>query len=149
MILTFTIPVEPVAKARPRFTRTGHAYTPKTTADFEALVAACARKAVKEAGWRTATAPQTITVYAAFFYTPPKSWTKAQKLKCLRDGMAIKHTKPDVDNLLKAVLDGMNGIVFADDALIGRCTGLKAWSYAKGGSIELTISSDENLYEKA
>ena len=32
-------PIDPVSKGRPRFTRTGHAYTPKKTADFEKSIA--------------------------------------------------------------------------------------------------------------
>lgn len=148
MILEFTIHTAPVAKARPRFTRFGHAYTPKTTAQFETQVGIAARKAMAASGWRKAGRPETLTVHAAFYYPPPKSWTKAQKLKCLHNGLTLKGTKPDADNLLKAVLDGMNGIVFDDDALIARTTAMKAWSYAKANTIEVTISTDER-YEEA
>lgn len=140
--LHFVIRATPVPKARPRFTKAGHAYTPKTTASYEALVRTCARRAVEKAGWSIATKPAAITVHAAFYFAPPKSWSKAEKLKCLKDGLRLKSTKPDADNLVKAVLDAMNGVVFADDALIGCVTALKAWSYAKANTIEISISTD-------
>ena len=38
------VPGEPVPKARPRMTRSGHVYTPKRTADYEAAVKAAWRE---------------------------------------------------------------------------------------------------------
>lgn len=36
--IEFTVDGEPVGKGRPRFTRSGHTYTPEKTADYEQLV---------------------------------------------------------------------------------------------------------------
>jgi Holliday junction resolvase RusA-like endonuclease len=42
---------------------------------------------------------------------------------------AIKHIKkPDTDNLLKAVLDGLNGIAWADDSQVIRVSASKEYS---------------------
>lgn len=36
--ISFSVPGEPVGKGRPRFTRTGHPYTPGKTGSYESLV---------------------------------------------------------------------------------------------------------------
>lgn len=36
--ISFSVPGEPVGKGRPRFTRTGHPYTPGKTESYESLV---------------------------------------------------------------------------------------------------------------
>jgi Holliday junction resolvase RusA-like endonuclease len=47
----------------------------------------------------------------------PASWSKKRREAVLL-APVWKPTKPDLDNLIKAVSDGMNGIVYGDDALI-------------------------------
>ena len=140
MRLEFSVPAKPVAKARPRFTFTGHAYTPKATAEFEQLVAACARCAMLTSG--QSPAEGCLHASMEFYYAPPKSWTAAEKRRCEQAGRTPKTTKPDTDNLVKAVLDGMNGIVFKDDAQVTRVTALKAWSYRQNNTVLVTISDD-------
>ncbi len=140
MRLEFSVPAKPVAKARPRFTFTGRAYTPKATADFERLVAACARCAMLASG--QSPAEGCLHASLEFYYEPPKSWRVSDKRQCEQAGRTPKTTKPDTDNLVKAVLDGMNGVVFKDDAQITRVTALKAWSYRHGDTVLVTISDD-------
>ena len=51
-MITFTVPGDPVGKARPRITLAGgraHAYTPAKTAAYEQLVAVYAAAAMKKA----------------------------------------------------------------------------------------------------
>lgn len=45
-MIGFTIEGAPVPKGRPRFTRTGHTFTPAKTRQYEALVTARAREAM-------------------------------------------------------------------------------------------------------
>ena len=56
----------------------------------------------------------------AFIYVTfpvPPSYSKKRTEACLSD--VEKHTKkPDLDNVVKICLDGMNGIVFKDDSQI-------------------------------
>ena len=104
-------PFEPVPKGRPRFTRMGHAYTPKKTADFEKAIA---DYYAKVCGHKFDSA---ISVTLAFQMPIPKSITKKQRAKII-DG-TVKYTKkPDADNLAKAVLDALNGVAYTDDSLI-------------------------------
>ena len=44
-MIEFVIPGEPRGKGRPRFSKSGHAYTPSETVAYEKLVRACWYKA--------------------------------------------------------------------------------------------------------
>lgn len=134
MKIQFTIPGTPVAKARPRVTRTGHAYTPKKTSDYEKLVQIYAKQAM--AGMNPTTEAVRLTVRA--FFPIPKSWTKAKKEKALC-GCLWPTGKPDIDNCQKAIQDAFNGIVYKDDSQVvyGRC--IKA--YAAEPRVEVTVET--------
>lgn len=87
-------------------------YTPKRTAEFEARVRAAA---VAQMG---AFPPLegAIEVHLTIKITPPPSWSKAKRVAAL--GQSWHAVKPDADNVAKAVLDAMNGVVFADDSQV-------------------------------
>lgn len=93
MILTFTLHGEPIAKARPRMTRGGRAYTPARTLDHEARLADACLKALAD-GWEKGADYKLVVS----FHLPTKR--------------AV-----DLDNLVKAV-DGLNGVAFYDDSQI-------------------------------
>ena len=57
-------------------------------------------------------------------FAPPASWS-AKKQAAHLDQF---HTqKPDLDNLEKAILDGLNRIAFADDSQVALVYKLKRW----------------------
>jgi Holliday junction resolvase RusA-like endonuclease len=59
-----------------------------------------------------------VEVAVAFGFLPPK-----------RPKFAPQHAvRPDLDNLLKAVLDALNGLVWTDDALIWKVMAIKSYS---------------------
>lgn len=106
-----TIYTVPLPKARPRFTRSGHAYTPKTTAEYESLIRNC---------WRlTNHGISTADLYVKIeFYMPiPKSMSKADRIKAMA-GEIFPAKRPDIDNLTKAVLDALNEVAYWDDKQI-------------------------------
>ena len=138
MRIEFTAPVVAVPKARPRFTRSGRTYTPAKTQAFEKQIALMARRAMADAGVSRVESGA-VSVLAYFYYTPPQSWSKKRKLELIKKVVVPKTTKPDIDNLKKAVLDGMNGVVFADDALVSRISAEKVYSYAFGDSIKIIV----------
>ena len=118
-VLEFRVPGKPVAKQRPRMTRYGAVYTPSETVRFEKLVA---RSAIS-AGARPLMGPVSVELETVF--PIPKSWTKARKAAA--DGKP--HTsRPDLDNLVKSVLDGLNGVAFADDSQVHSVSSRKRWS---------------------
>jgi crossover junction endodeoxyribonuclease RusA len=53
-----------------------------------------------------------ISIDASFFFDKPKSAKKS---------LWYKITKPDLDKLLRGLLDGMTGIVFGDDSQVIEC----------------------------
>lgn len=116
--VTFAIPGKPFAKQRARVTKFG-AYTPKATVSFERTVGQYAMQQFKV----PITGPVRLTVSATFEL--PKSWSKKKKA----EHMDRHHTqKPDLDNIIKAISDGLNRIAFVDDGQVaeyGNCR--KVW----------------------
>lgn len=113
--MEIVVEVEPKGKGRPRFTRTGHAYTPARTREYEELIAARALEAMQGRQPIPKDVPLRVTIVAVFGV--PVSWTKKKRLAALQG--VLRHTrKPDYDNVGKAVCDALNGIVFEDDCQI-------------------------------
>lgn len=107
-----TIDGVPVAKGRPRLGRYG-TYTPKKTQKYEEYVKACW---VSKYG-AIQPAEQPLEVNIVFYMPIPKSVNKKRKAEILSG--RLKHTKkPDIDNLIKSVLDALNGLAYADDSKI-------------------------------
>ena len=104
--------IEPTAKARPRMARNGHVYTPRRTADYE--------KRISE-GWVKANGatPEegAVNVSIEFGLPIPKSYNMKKRAE-IDKGRLRPTSKPDVDNLAKAVLDALNGIAYTDDSRI-------------------------------
>jgi Holliday junction resolvase RusA-like endonuclease len=109
----FNIYGDPVPKKRPRFTKTGRTYTPKETMTYEAEVA----KMAKTAMGSTDPLETPVAVYIYVALPIPPSYSKKRSEACLT-GFEKPCKKPDLDNLVKSVLDGMNGIVYQDDCQI-------------------------------
>ena len=97
-----------LGKARPRFTRQGHVYTPKATKDYEKSIRS---EYIKENGTRYTGA---IKVDIRACFEIPKSYSKKQKFEASR-GFLAPTKKPDADNIAKVVLDALNGVAFEDD----------------------------------
>ena len=132
-MMTFTVPGRPVPKARPRVVN-GHAYTPRETAAYEAAVRGCYKACAKGAP------PLTVpcAVEMVFRFPIPSSARRKTMPDKIKAGDPYPH-KADVDNLCKAILDALNGIAFADDALVVRLTARK--EYGEPGA-EVTIEED-------
>lgn len=47
----------------------------------------------------------------------PASWSKKKQAQALA-GELLPTTKPDVDNIVKAIGDGLNGVVWRDDSQV-------------------------------
>jgi Holliday junction resolvase RusA-like endonuclease len=137
MTLQFVIPGPPVGKGRPRFSTVGgtpRSYTPAVTRDYEALIAARAAEAM--AGREPLKTPLRVMIEATM--SIPLSWSKTKRQAAL-DG-DVYPSRPDVDNIAKTVLDGMNGVVYADDAQV---TYLKvSKKYAEEGMVTVWISEN-------
>lgn len=124
--LNFSILGTPTGKGRPRFYR-GRAVTPKKTRDYEALVRHEAQQALEHmVQLPNFEAPCEVSIDV--YYTVPKSYTKKQRLQIAESGAwVVRPSKPDLDNIVKSVLDGMNGIVFRDDVQVVSLRAKKHW----------------------
>ena len=133
--MTFRVYGEPVAKGRPRFTRQGRTYTPKKTHDYESEVAKMAKAAMGSS--EPLETPVAVYVYVTF--PIPQSSSKKRSEACL-SGFE-KHTKrPDLDNCVKAVTDGMNGVVYKDDSQIVSIHATKV--YGTTAMVEVYVRED-------
>lgn len=74
----------------------------------------------------------TITAY----YRIPKSATLAQKEK-MRTGDILPEKRPDIDNVVKAVMDGCQGVAFKDDAKVVRISAAKLYSEEPGLMVDI------------
>lgn len=110
MAVLFTVPGEPGAKGRPRFTRTGHAFTPKKTVEFENLVRVAFTQHVP--GHKPYEGPCRVEINA--YFAIPKSAPKKRKA-FMMDGLIRPTKRPDCDNVAKAVLDALNSVAYNDD----------------------------------
>ena len=113
VVLQFEVPGEPRGKGRPRFTRTGHAYTDDKTAAYENLIRLAFKQ--KYQGWHPTDHAVRVDIIAQC--TPPQSWSFKKKGRAY-NGEILKKTKPDMDNIIKAVLDGLNEVVWNDDSQV-------------------------------
>lgn len=138
--IEFTVPGEPKGKgrARSRIAKgkggaqfVAH-YTPKDTIEYENLVRMAAHEAM--AGEPPSCFPCHVTILA--YCSVPASWSNKKRTRALA-GEVFPTGKPDLDNLEKAVLDGMNRIVFRDDAVVCSVTKTKRYSHSPRVEVEV------------
>lgn len=142
-VIEITIAGAPTPKGRARSTRSGRHYTPAATRAAENRV----RDAWLECGigYKLAVTgnpptphagPVHVDVVATF--TPPTSWPKWKQTAALAG--AWPHTvKPDIDNLLKLVKDGLNGLAWVDDAQAISVTGRKQYGETAATHVTITL----------
>jgi crossover junction endodeoxyribonuclease RusA len=119
------LPISPVAWQRVRRGAYGQAYVPTKTRNFE-----------KQVGLLASQIPHPILegaliMTARFILTPPK--------RLIRE---FPHVRPDLDNYLKALKDGLVGVLYSDDAQIckyGAGTGKYYDLTGSGERIELLL----------
>ena len=120
---SFVVHTEPVAKARPRAVRRGNhvaMYTPPKTVKFEEKIYKAALAVIPT----VIDFPVRVDILAVF--------QRPKRLERKKDPqqMLWKDSRPDSDNVRKAVLDGLDGIL-ADDSLVVDGRTLKCYG-AKG-----------------
>ncbi len=114
MIYEFEVPAKIVGKGRPRLNSySGQVYTPTKTKDYESLVEQYFL--LKYPRYKTMEGRAKVSITACF--EVPKSASKAMKEQML-DNRISPTKKPDIDNVVKIVLDSMNKFAFKDDTQI-------------------------------
>lgn len=153
--VTFAIPGQPMAKGRHRTRiQTGEdgraiarTYTPAATANYENLVKVCCQQALNELDQPWNINGQFKLEIVAYFDRPksrPREWS------VLVDDQAILHTvKPDADNILKIIADGLNGIAWKDDSSVSQVRVIKC--YTKAGAaphVQVTITDTTDIRDR-
>ena len=137
--LTFSVPGVPTAKGRPRMTRRGRVYTPAKTVAYERTVSIVAQEAKSRlGGGMLFEGPVMVTIHCRFGL--PKSWSRKRKAEMINQPHA---QLPDLDNLVKSVLDGMNHAhnIWTDDKQVAAVTAAKHW--AEDSSVLVRIENIE------
>ncbi|WP_170162071.1 RusA family crossover junction endodeoxyribonuclease [Paracoccus siganidrum] len=120
-MVEFTIPGRPFAKQRPKaaiVAGRARVYTPKETVSFEGKVAEIARPFFPE----PIEGPVKLRIVAVF--AVPASWSK-KKSAAHEGGFHVQ--RPDGDNLLKSIKDGLNRIAWRDDCQVSDARCVKRW----------------------
>ena len=137
-MVMYTVYGEPVGKGRPRFARRGaftHAYTPEKTKTYEDEIRMMARAAMGSS--EPLDTPVTVAIYIRVGI--PASFSK-QKRKDALEGILKPTKKPDIDNIAKCFLDGMNDIVYFDDKQVVNLHITKV--YAETPAVEVMVTED-------
>ena len=124
MEIVFEVPGEPRGKGRPRFSKTGHTYTDSETRAYENKIVAYYRKQLGGFRWPDSTF---VSVQVTAYYPIPKSATKAATA-AMREGTMLPSRKPDIDNVMKIVLDALNSVAYKDDSRVVRVEAQKVYS---------------------
>lgn len=115
MKYSFEILERAIGKERPRVnTKTGVVYTPTKTSSFEEKVK-WAFKAKYNIQTELSTKPFKATITAIF--EPPKSISKKKREELIQKQMGYTK-KSDIDNIVKIILDSLNGVAYKDDAQV-------------------------------
>lgn len=108
----------------------------KRTKPWQASVAAHAR----QAGLVPA---NDVAVSLAFFRSRPAGHFKADgSLKPAAPRAPA--TKPDIDKLIRTVLDALKGLAYPDDARVTEIRARKAWACSEGGNVVLDYEARSN-----
>lgn len=138
--MIFEVPGDAKAKQRPKFSTFGghvRAITPKQTVEYEHWVKLCYNNELIKNGCQLdydKTKP--INMQIEVYFAPPTSVSKKKTDAMLQD--VIKHTKkPDLDNIIKCITDGLNRIAYDDDKQIVSLSATK--KYARNSYVRVTI----------
>lgn len=127
ILAEFTVEGEPASKSRARFTKRGSktvTYTPEKTKQAEERMAWVYRasKGPQHDGDTT----RAYGVEATFYYS--------------------HNQRRDVDNMLKLILDGLNGVAWPDDVQVVEVAGRKQWVAKSEARTEVRIHDLGTIY---
>ena len=136
--MEFIVEGEPQGKARPRFSRKSETvYTPSKTARYEKEI----RQAYITAGGKLIPEGSYAAVTVDAYFRIPKSYTKRKRLAC-EHNINRPDKKPDIDNVLKVVLDALNKVAYKDDKQVIEVI-CRKWYSRSSGFLKVQIIEDK------
>ena len=133
--MQFTFNHKPEAKQRPRFGSLGKVYNPQRKESMKFKWDAATQMRIQSPE-RPLESP--VCVNMTFHMPMPKSWSQKRKEEQFGKPMT---SKPDVDNLMKWILDVLNGIAYQDDRYVTSGCFQKIWGYQ--GKVEVSVKEQE------
>jgi len=141
-MIEFTIYGDPVAQGRPRAGRGpgGHVrmYDPAKSKDYKQYVKLTAAQHRPEK-----LIEGEIELVVDVYRSIPKSMSKKKRALAL-EGKLRPITKPDVDNYVKGVKDGISGVIWEDDKQVVSLTVRKWYSDAPKVVVKITEIKEES-----
>lgn len=111
MIYEFEVPGKVIGKGRPRLNSyTGVVYTPTRTKNYESLVEQYFL--LKYPRFKALEGRIKVSIIA--YFSIPKTTKKSDINEMLENNISPTK-KPDIDNIVKSILDSMNKFAFKDD----------------------------------
>ena len=126
--ISFQVKGQPIPKARARTVRKGGktwSFTPKRVTKWEQMIREEAKKHFPE----PLDGPLALTLI--FYMKRPKSRRKDTYVS----------TTPDLDNLEKAVLDGLSDVAYTDDRLVVAKSSIKRYVITGEPRIDVTLTN--------
>lgn len=148
-MIKFSYNGEAVGKGRPRYARRGNsiiAYTPEKTKEFENNILNCFMANLNHTGGLPVY-PKEKALYVNMYIgcDIPKSYSKKRREACL-NYEELPTKKPDTDNIIKAVLDALNGTAYEDDSQVVQVMCVKYYT-ALGAHVKVQIGEIHELEE--
>lgn len=110
-------------------------YTPTATQKFEQKV----KNAFLEKYKLKELSDKPIKALIIAEFEPPKSISKKKRLELIEE--VINYTKkPDIDNIAKIILDGLNGVAYKDDNQVAELRVYKRYGYEN----KIVVKLEEN-----
>lgn len=126
--MRFEFDISPVEQARPRATRMGKGirlYDPKKVTVFKRKLGILAKQQMLDRGLEPFDGPLEVRMES---YRPVQaSISKKERARRL-SGVHRPTVKPDLSNYIKALEDGLNGIIWVDDNRIVQIVAEKKYS---------------------
>ena len=134
--VSFTVPGPPKGKARARTVRTKDgrtfSYTPDGTVLYENLIKTC----YYQTGVNPFDADEELRATIVAYYPITKSTSKKKRQQMLA-GLIRPTKKPDLDNVIKSILDALNKVAYHDDTQIALVQAKKCYSAVEG--LDVTV----------
>lgn len=135
--IKFIVPGPPQGKARARTVRKKNgqtfSYTPENTVLYENSIKTFYLQETEKIFNHEE--PLQVKITACF--VPVKSTSKKRRAQMLNGD--IRPTKrPDIDNIVKCILDGLNGVAYRDDTQVVRVEAVKIYAEKAEVRVEIT-----------
>ena len=137
--VAFNVPGEPQGKGRAKIVKIGgfsRMATPQKTVAYEGMVAHAAAAAMANCPPFEGDCRLELDIVC----TVPASWSAKKRAQALA-GAIRPGKKPDSDNVIKAICDGMNGVVWRDDVQAVEGSWRKRYGLTPGVFVQVAVLS--------